>query len=57
VDLVARPEVCDDGLAPWEQAVTPRPTTTEATTIRTRLVREQFMIDPSGFGDVPNGPS
>ena len=46
--LVVKPRVCGGGLAPCVQAVTPRPKTTKATTIRTRRVSEPFMVDPSG---------
>jgi hypothetical protein len=46
--VVVKPGVCGCGLAPWVQAVTPRPTTTEATTIWRRRAREQLMINPSG---------
>jgi hypothetical protein len=46
--LVVTPWVGGGGLAPWVQAVTPRPKTTGATTIRTRRVCEVFMTDPSG---------
>jgi hypothetical protein len=46
--LVLDPWVGCGGLAPWVQAVTPKPKRTGATTIRTRRVSEVFMTDPSG---------
>ena len=46
--LVVKLWVGGGGLAPWVQAVTPRPKMTGATTIRTRRVSEVFMTDPSG---------
>src|ERR1019366_7852145 len=46
--LVVKPCVGGGGLAPWVQAVTPRPKMTGATTIRTRRLSDVFMTDPSG---------